>query len=102
LSNCTHNFYWLALIWLLNPIGAALMVLLRRSRRAALQGVGAHAVDDSTAARSFTVSGERDDARRFLASQLPDWSRTRIQELIDEGARVSGRFAPGASRAPGN
>ena len=46
------------------------------------------------AARRFTISAA-DAGRRldqYLASQLPELSRTRIQELIDEGhARVSGR-----------
>jgi 23S rRNA pseudouridine1911/1915/1917 synthase len=46
------------------------------------------------AARRFTVAAS-DAGRRldqYLAAQLPELSRTRIQELIDEGrARVSGR-----------
>jgi 23S rRNA pseudouridine1911/1915/1917 synthase len=48
----------------------------------------------SAAARRFTISAS-DAGRRldqYLASQLPELSRTRIQELIDEGhTRVSGR-----------
>jgi len=55
----------------------------------------------STDARSFTVSAS-DAGRRldlYLASRLPELSRTRIQELIDEGhARVSGRLSRRAHR----
>jgi 23S rRNA pseudouridine1911/1915/1917 synthase len=53
------------------------------------------------AARRFTIAAS-DAGRRldqYLASQLPELSRTRIQELIDEGhARVSGRSPRRAHR----
>jgi 23S rRNA pseudouridine1911/1915/1917 synthase len=49
---------------------------------------------EASSARRFTVSAS-DAGRRldqYLAAQLPELSRTRIQELIDEGhARISGR-----------
>src|ERR1700686_1833917 len=56
--------------------------------------------------RRFTPSAE-DAGRRldlYLASRLSDLSRTRIQELIDEGrVRVSERLASRAQRvAPGD
>jgi 23S rRNA pseudouridine1911/1915/1917 synthase len=55
----------------------------------------------SAAARRFTVSAP-DAGRRldlYLASRLPELSRTRIQELIDEGhVRVSGRSPRRAQR----
>ena len=51
--------------------------------------------------RRFTASAE-DAGRRldlYLASRLPDLSRTRIQELIDQGrVRVSERLARRAHR----
>ncbi len=57
--------------------------------------------EDTAAARRFTVSAT-DAGRRldlYLASRLPDLSRTRIQELIDEGhVRVSGRSSRRAHR----
>jgi 23S rRNA pseudouridine1911/1915/1917 synthase len=57
--------------------------------------------ETSADARSFTVS-KSDAGRRldlYLASKLPDLSRTRIQELIDEGrARVSGHSSRRAHR----
>jgi 23S rRNA pseudouridine1911/1915/1917 synthase len=55
----------------------------------------------SAAARRFTVSAT-DAGRRldlYLASRLPELSRTRVQELIDEGrVRVSGRSSRRAHR----
>jgi 23S rRNA pseudouridine1911/1915/1917 synthase len=56
--------------------------------------------------RRFTASAE-DAGRRldlYLASRLPDLSRTRIQELIDEGrVRISERLARRAQRVmPGD
>ena len=55
----------------------------------------------SAAARSFTASAE-DAGRRldlFLASRLPELSRTRIQELIDQGrVRVNERLPRKAHR----
>src|SRR5579872_7319996 len=56
--------------------------------------------------RHFTASAE-DAGRRldlYLASRLPDLSRTRIQELIDEGrVRVGERLARRAQRVtPGD
>src|SRR5437667_148696 len=49
---------------------------------------------EGPALRRFTVA-DSDAGRRldvYLASQLPELSRTRIQELIDEGhVRISGR-----------
>jgi 23S rRNA pseudouridine1911/1915/1917 synthase len=63
--------------------------------------VSGHAPQASAAARRFTVSAQ-DAGRRldlFLASQLTELSRTRIQELIDQGrVRVSGRLPRRAHR----
>jgi 23S rRNA pseudouridine1911/1915/1917 synthase len=55
----------------------------------------------NTAAQRFVVAAEHAGARldRYLAERLPELSRTRIQELIDEGrARVNGAPARRAHR----
>ena len=55
----------------------------------------------SAAARRFTVSAADAGLRLdlYLASRLPELSRTRVQELIDEGrVRVSGRSPRRAQR----
>ena len=55
----------------------------------------------SAAARRFTVSAQEAGRRLdlYLASRLPELSRTRIQELIDQGhVRVSGRSPRRAHR----
>jgi 23S rRNA pseudouridine1911/1915/1917 synthase len=63
--------------------------------------VSAVSPETSAAARTFTVS-KSDVGRRldlYLASKMSDLSRTRIQELIDEGrARVSGHSSRRAHR----
>ena len=62
---------------------------------------GPNTAETQAASRRFTVSAE-DAGRRldlYLASRLPDLSRTRIQELIEEGrVRVGQRLARPAQR----
>jgi len=58
-------------------------------------------LETTPALRRFTVAREQVGTRldRFLADQLPELSRTRIQELIDEGrVHVNGAIARRAHR----
>jgi 23S rRNA pseudouridine1911/1915/1917 synthase len=71
-----------------------------------LGGSGEVSPEDQVVTRRFTASAE-DAGRRldlYLASRLPDLSRTRVQELIEEGrVRVNERLARRAQRiAPGD